>query len=147
MSTEIEKAVDNELSFVGGAGASISTVDLSTFEGKVKNLNAIQNAQSANDYIGKTLNVTDVIFQQAQFVDEETGEISDGIRTILLLDDDTAVAFASDVIVRNVKTIIATFGSPENWPHHMLPLKVEQRQGKGTHRFYQLSVDVKGLKK
>lgn len=147
MSTEIEKTVNNELSFVGGAGASISTIDLSTFEGKVKNLNAIQNAQSANDYIGKTLNVTDVIFQQAQFVDEETGEISDGVRTILLLDDDTAVAFASDVIVRSIKTIIATFGSPENWPHHTLPLKVEQRQGKGTHRFYQLSVDTKGLKK
>ena len=147
MSTEIEKTINNELSFVGGAGASISTVDLSTFEGKVKNLNAIQNAQAANDYIGKTLNVTDVIFQQAQFVDEETGEIADGIRTILLLDDDTAVAFASDVIVRSIKTIIATFGSPENWPHHMLPLKVEQRQGKGTHRFYQLSVDTKGLKK
>ena len=147
MSTEIEKTVNNELSFVGGAGASISTVDLSTFEGKVKNLNAIQNARSANDYIGKTLNVTDVIFQQAQFVDEETGEISDGVRTILLLDDDTAVAFASDVIVRSIKTIIATFGSPENWPHHTLPLKVEQRQGKGTHRFYQLSVDTKSLKK
>lgn len=147
MSTEIEKTINNELSFVGGAGASISTVDLSTFEGKVKNLNAIQNAQSANDYIGKTLNVTDVIFQQAQFVNEETGEISDGVRTILLLDDDTAVAFASDVIVRSIKTIIATFGSPENWPHHTLPLKVEQRQGKGTHRFYQLSVDTKGLKK
>ena len=147
MSTEIEKVTNSELSFVGGAGASISTVDLSTFEGKVKNLNAIQNAQSANDYIGKTLNVTDVIFQQAQFVDEETGEISDGVRTILLLDDDTAVAFASDVIVRSIKTIIATFGSPENWPNHMLPLKVEQKQGKGTHRFYQLSVDTKGLKK
>lgn len=147
MSTEIEKVTSSELSFTGGTGASISTVDLSTFEGKVKNLNAIQNAQSANDYIGKTLNVTDVIFQQAQFVDEETGEISDGVRTIFLLDDGAAVAFASDVIVRSIKAVIATFGAPENWPNHMLPLKVEQKQGKGTHRFYLLSVDTKSLKK
>lgn len=131
VATEIE-TMDNSLGFY-------SSVDVSTKEGKVKTLNALQDAEKLQDNLNVPLNVVDIIVQTASVVDDRTGEESWVPRVTLILDDGRAIAGMSNGLFRSLKNIIGVMGHPTTWDGP-LSIKVEERGPKGRQYYTVLLV-------
>ena len=83
----------------------ICTVDISTFEGKMAVMNALNGAQSLSDHMDETLLVKDIVTTQG--VRSRTGE--ECVNTHLILADGTALFSQSDGVHRAVRSLVALF--------------------------------------
>ncbi len=72
---------------------------------------------------------------QVQFVDEKTGEVNEGIRTVLIPKVGPPFACVSDGIARDLAGIIRTFGfGPYEPPISVMPVSIKTRKGRKTYR-------------
>lgn len=70
-----------------------------------------------------------------QFVDDATGEVSDGVRCVLIPKEGVPFACVSDGIARDLSGIIRTFGfGPYIPPIRVKPVSVKTRKGFKTYR-------------
>ena len=83
----------------------ICTVDISTFEGKMAVMNALNGSESLSDHMNETLMVKDVVTTQG--VRSRTGE--ECVNTHLILADGTALFSQSDGVHRAVRSLVALF--------------------------------------
>jgi len=79
---------------------------------------------SADDVINNELEIVHVYFCEAQWTNKETGEITDGIRTVLVDRHGDAVSFGSAGVVQSLKRIGAARGVPPWDP----PVKMRVKQ-------------------
>lgn len=72
---------------------------------------------------------------QVQFVDEKTGEVTEGIRTVLIPKVGPPFACVSDGIARDLAGIIRNFGfGPYDPPISVVPVAIKTRKGRRTYR-------------
>ena len=83
----------------------ICTVDITTFEGKLDVMNALNGSTSLADRVNETLMVKNIVTTQG--VRSRTGE--ECINTHLLLDDGTALFSQSDGVARSAQVLVALF--------------------------------------
>lgn len=99
---------------------------------KISIYNAINNAQeSLDEHIGEELLVVDVVAYPVQLVDENTGEIVDALRTILVTKDGKTYAAVSQGVTNSLSRIFSIVGEP-SWKDEPLKLrakKVSTRSG------------------
>lgn len=103
---------------------SIKKMD--TKEEKMKIFNAINgNGKRIAEMLGKTIMLKDVVAHSIQLMDEQTGEIIDTVRVVLIDDKGESYAGVSAGIMNSLSKIFMIYGEPENWEE---PIKVEIQQ-------------------
>ena len=99
---------------------------------KVAIYNAIQNAErKVDDYINKELKITDVVVHPIEVVDEQTGEVKQMLRTILIDVDGNGYAAVSYGVLTSLQKIFGIVGKP-SWkdePLTIMPKKDTTRNG------------------
>ena len=83
----------------------ICTVDITTIEGKLDVMNALNGSTSLADRVNETLMVKNIVTTQG--VRSRSGEVC--INTHLLLDDGTALFSQSDGVARSAQVLVALF--------------------------------------
>lgn len=97
------------------------------------------------DCVNMTINVQDILIHRVGLVDEQTGEVVDVPRTVLIDTNGASYVAVSKGIYNVIRTnIFPLFGSP-TWEDG-LPLIVKQG-GSGTRKFLSLVPDIKELQK
>ena len=99
-----------------------------TKEDKILLYNAMNNPTSSiSDHINEKLFIENVILEEIQLTDNETGEITTAIRTVLIDPKDNSYQAVSKGVFNSIKQIISIFGEPITWVE---PLEVEVKQVK-----------------
>lgn len=97
-----------------------------TRKSKVKIYNAINNAdKKVADCIGEVIELVDVIAHPATVLDEETGEITEILRTVLIDKDGISYSASSIGITNSLEKIFAIVGMP-SWTEEPLKVKIKQ---------------------
>ena len=141
MAGEIVKSEDvssTELSLTGGTGQVVSSVDTKTPEGKLRLFGALQDSEKIDEHLNEVINLKDVVFQSAQVTDEDTGEVSDVVRTILIDDKGRAFSATSGPLVSSLKTMFSILGDPTSW-ESPIAIKVSEKKSRRGYRFYQVT--------
>lgn len=112
-------------------------IDTSTFEGKVKLYSALRNAEKLSDHLNEPLHMVNAVAQSVQVTDEQTGEISNSARVIIVTDDDKAYSATSPTLLASLNTMFGIFGTPNTWGKPLAIKVVEHRSRRG-YKFYSI---------
>lgn len=141
MSLENAVAVQNsaqaQLDAVTQGTGFYSSLALTTQKDKLSFLNVVSNSTSLQEKVGETIAIKDVIISTAQFTDDETGEVTEGLRTTLIDADGNAYHASSKGIALAMRQVFNVLGEPGSW-EEPLEAKVKQVQ-KGKFRVLTLS--------
>lgn len=110
----------------------ISTVDLSDEEGQDIALVAMTSAERLEDNLNKEFNLKHVVVERSEAMDQETGELQETARIILVKDDGTAFSTGSASVARSVSAIIGLRGAPATWatPSRVIVEEVKTRSNR-----------------
>lgn len=137
----IQKANIGQLMSEGvGAGYCSIEIDPSDRKKAAKVYNALNNPEHrVSDYINKDINVSDVLVEIREIVNEETGAI-DTVPRVVLIDDQGAAYQAISIGMFNaVQNAFHVFGQPTWEP--ALTFTIKQRPTKNGSM---LTADIKG---
>lgn len=112
-------------------------IDTSTFDGKVKLYSALQNAEKLADHLNEPLHMVNAVAQSVQVTDEQTGEMTNSARVIIVTDDDKAYAATSPTLLAGLNTMFGIFGTPNTWKQPIAVKVVEHRSRRG-YKFYSI---------
>ena len=112
-------------------------IDTSTFDGKVRLYSALQNAEKLADHLNEPLHMVNVVAQSVQVTDEQTGEMINSARVIIVTDDDKAYAATSPTLLAGINTMFGIFGTPNTWEKPIVVKVVECRSRRG-YKFYSI---------
>lgn len=103
-----------------------SIEDDGTRASKAKIFNAV-NSADANiaDFIGEVLEIVDVVAHPVELADEETGEIVQALRTVLIDVNGTSYAAVSQGITSALSKVFSIVGPP-SWKEEPVKMKIKQ---------------------
>lgn len=136
----VPAAAFNPDDFKSGANNFLSTmpVDGATRAEKAALYNAISNAEHAiGEMIGETITVEHMIAHPTQLVDEETGEVRDLIRLVLVSPEGEGYHSMSGGVVESMKRLCQIVGQG-SWTDEPLQLKIKQVTTKQGNRTFNL---------
>lgn len=108
-----------------------SMVDDGSRKSKIAIYNAINSAdESLGDHIGETISVVDVVAHPVQLTNEETGEIVECLRTVLITKEGKSYVAVSQGITSALSKIFSIVGMPTGGAWHDEPVKMKIRQVK-----------------
>lgn len=110
-------------------------IDTSTREGKIKLYSALQNAGKLDEHLNEPLAMVNAVAQAVQVTDEQTGEISNTVRVIILTADNKAYAATSPTLAAGLNTMFGIFGTPNVWTEPLTIQVVERRSRRGFKFF------------
>lgn len=138
MSTDVTTTTTSTLPGLAVQNGIFTTVKGDDFETKTKIFNAVNDAESVSDLNGKPFEITDMVIETAEFMNEKTGEVDQAVRTIFITPDGKAYQVFSGPVFNAAKRILTLLGDPADWP---APLKVRvTEEGKGINRYYKLTL-------
>lgn len=120
-----------------GAVGVFTTIQGDDFAAKAQVLAAITDAEPLSEHLGETINLANIVAQAVEVADDQTGELSQAIRVILLDDEGNAYAGLSEGLFRSIQNIVAILGQPHTWPHPY-PMKVVEKRSRRGFRFYSI---------
>lgn len=94
--------------------------------------NAVENPKfKISDFINKRISFINVHMEKTQFIEkdekgEPTGEIRDGIKTVLITPDGDGIICNSNGIARSLYSMFQIFGTPETWDNEPMEVVVKQ---------------------
>lgn len=136
MTTDV--TTTSPLSGLAAQNGIFTTVKGDDFETKTKIFNAVNDAENISDLNGKPFEITDMVIETAEFVNDRTGEVDQAVRTIFITPDGKAYQAFSGPVFNAAKRILTLLGDPSDWP---APLKVKvTEEGKGVSRYYKLTL-------
>lgn len=93
--------------------------------------NAINSAdESLSDHINEVIEVVNVVAHPVELLDEETGEIVQALRTVLVAKDGKSYTAVSGGITNALSRIFSIIGSPDNGAWEKEPVKMKVKQVK-----------------
>ena len=110
-------------------------IDTSTREGKIKLYSALQNAEKLDEHLNEPLNMTNAVAQAVQVTDDQTGEVSNTVRVIIVTDD--GKAYAATTLAAGLNTMFGIFGTPNTWDAP-LAIKVVERRSRRGFKFFSI---------
>lgn len=124
-----------------GEVAMFSTIAADTFDEKRRVLSLMTNAKSlaSEEMLGKPINLRNIIVQAVEIADEQTGEVNEQPRIILVDDEDNAYSAISNGLIRSIESIMSMFGHPSTW-EGAIPVEVVEKRGRSGFRFYTLNI-------
>ena len=119
----------SSLSEPGQSQMYCSIRDDGTMQSKARIFNSINSPDKRiSDCIGETISLANIVAHPIQLVDENSGELIETMRMVLVDDQGTSYEAVSTGIVNAVARILQIFGQPDTWT---APIKVKPVQ-KGT---------------
>lgn len=139
--TELTKpATSNELSgnetmnaFMGGI---FSSVQAETQDEKLAIYDAISDCEDLKKQVNKTIYVENIIIQQVELQDDETGDIEKANRIVLIDDKGKAYGCTSSGVETSIRNLIAVVGAAPWSP--AIPLTPVMKQGRNGWEFMSL---------
>lgn len=117
-----------------------SLVDDGTRASKAKIYNAISNpTHSLADFIGKQLEITDVVCHYVEMVDDNTGEVIQAPRMVFVDVKGETYQCISNGVLQSIKRIFPIVGMP-SWKDEPLKLVVGQKKGRKGFKFLTLEL-------
>ena len=118
----------------------LTTVDRSTLEGKSKIVRGLGTAdKQIQDLLNTEFVVNDILCHDVSLVEPTTGEVTESVRMVFFLGDDTTMSCCSKGIYRSLKIIIANYGLPSPTSPYYLKIKtITTRQGRITYNLITL---------
>lgn len=108
------------------------------FESKLEVLAHMTDSEKIEDHLNKTLQITNIIVQAIEMLDEESGELKPQPRITLIDADGKAYSGISAPLYRDVKGWINALGEPSTWKKP-LPVKIS-KEGVGNRRYFKALV-------
>lgn len=134
--SELE-TIDNAIETLNAGGVSVySSLVGDDFETKKQLLSATTNSLPVRDILGKTIQLKNVVVQGIEMENEDTGEVQQVPRVILLDDKGNAYHAISKPVFNAVKNFIGILGQPATW-EKPVPVKVVQ-EGSGNRKYFVL---------
>lgn len=121
-----------------------TSVVAETREEKIHMMNLLESDDIAlpmNFHIGAKIEIKDVILNPYDSINEETGEITNGVLTYLITPDGTAYVTSSKSVYFTLQTIFKVFGQPTYNEGSTITVEVVKKQGQ---RFQYIDVKVVG---
>lgn len=112
-------------------------IDTSTREGKIRLYAALQNAVKLDEHLNEQIDMVNAIAQAVQVTDDQTGEISNTVRVIIVAEDGTAYAATSPTLAAGLNTMFGIFGTPDTWTEP-LAIKVVERRSRRGFKFFSI---------
>lgn len=106
-----------------------------TNEEKITLYNAINNpVAKLKDNVNIPISVRHVFAEDCQFTNTETGEVTEGVRVVLISDDGKSYSCASKGVVSSLTKLFAIFGDASTWksPIIMVPKLVSKSADKNV---------------
>jgi len=118
----------------------LTTVDRSTMDGKSKIVRGLGTAdKQIQDLLNMDFQVNDILCHDVSLVEPTTGEVTESVRMVFFLGDDTTMSCCSKGIYRSLKIIIANYGLPSPTSPYYLKIKtITTRQGRTTYNLITL---------
>lgn len=132
----------NELMLTDDNSLEISLVNAQQFycsyrpktdEDKVKFFNAINSpSKRLKEMVNMPVKVKDIYAERCEFVNQETGEVTPGVRMVFISDTGESYQAASKGIFTSTQKLLGVMGRPESWkkPVTIVPKEVS----KGANR-------------
>lgn len=102
-----------------------------TREQKVKLFRLLEDGEdvtSMKDATNQVIDIQDVVVRPYDTVDEETGEISQGVTVVIIDQDGKAFATSSKSVYFKLKSIFGTFGYPHYEADESVKVKVVKKR-------------------
>lgn len=112
-------------------------IDTSTREGKIKLYSALQNAEKLDEHLNEPLEMVNAVAQAVQVTDDQTGEVSNTVRVIIVTADNKAYAATSPTLAAGLNTMFGIFGTPNVWTEP-LTIKVIERRSRRGFKFFSI---------
>lgn len=120
---------DNNNTLIAEMGTSNNTycsLVCETEEQKKKLFNLTSNPQhKVSDMINKKIMLKDVFMEEVLLRNDETGEVSQGVRIILIDDKQEGYVCVSTGIKNSLQKLFSIFGTPDYWSS---PIEIEIKQ-------------------
>ena len=100
-------------------------------------LKAINNSTPLVDLAGKEIAIVDVVMQEVEIANEQTGTIEDAIRITLIDADGNAHNATSKGIAQSLKQTFGVLGTPDTWDEPLVVTVAEER-GRNGFRYLTL---------
>lgn len=110
-------------------------IDTSTREGKIKLYSALQNAEKLDEHLNEPLAMVNAVAQAVQVTDDQTGEVSNTVRVIIVTADNKAYAATSPTLAAGLNTMFGIFGTPNVWTEPLTIRVIERRSRRGFKFF------------
>lgn len=144
---EIATVDNGALTLAGdGSGAIVTSVDMSTMEGKTKVFSALQDTEKYDDHIGEVIRLRDVIFQNVTVESQETHQPDEAVRTTLIDEDGVPYTCTSREMVSSLHQMFSIFGEPQTW-REAIPVTLCEGKSRKGNRFFYLNAVLDGKKK
>lgn len=129
---------------VFGAKAQVLTsFDIDTEEGSDKAFNLMNEADhGVGDTLGTTIMLKDVMIHPVQFQDDQTGELIEGYRCVLIDADGTSYGATSKGLFNALSQFFAIKGHPNTWSEPK-PIRVVEKKGRRGFKFYTIQIVTK----
>ena len=127
----------SEISTVSESRAAVdmySSIQGADLETRKTIFNAVNSAEPIADHLGTVLNVRDIIIQNVELENEQTGKIENAPRVILIDDSGAAYAGTSQGMLSAITTLFLIIGEPHNWGE-TIPMAVVEKKAKRGKMF------------
>ena len=116
-------------------------------DGSMKSKADIFNAVNSPDrklseFIGETINLKDIVAHPIQLIDENTGELLDALRVVLIAEDGTSYEAVSNGVANAVNRILQIFGQPDTWETPIKVKAVQKQTRNGNNKVTTLKIDM-----
>jgi len=128
----VQNTAQSQLEAVTAGAGFYSSLALSTQKEKLGFLSLVSNSTPLQEKIGEEIHIKDVVIQTAQFTDDETGEITEGLRSTIIDADGNAYHASSKGVALALRQAFNVLGEPQTWTEPLVG-KVKQVQ-KGKFR-------------
>lgn len=125
-----------------------SSLKPETTEQKIALFNLMEGDSEAalpmGEHNGAVLALSDVVIKPYNSVDEETGEIENGVLTYLFGNNDEVYVTSSKSVYHSLKNMFSVFGFPHYSEGEELEIKIVKKQGE---RFKYTDLELVGVAK
>lgn len=108
-----------------------TTVKGDDIEAKKTVFSAVNDAEPLSDHLGESLKVVDIVAHKVEVANEESGEIDEATRIVLITEDGQALASVSLGIQGAVRNILAFLGEPSTWDGAVTLVPMEKKGRRG----------------
>lgn len=114
-----------------------------TMESKAKVYNMINNPDKRiSDVIGEVIYIKDVLAHSIEVVSEETGEIIQALRTVIIDDKGVSYEAVSQGVTNSLSRIMDIFGQPNTWEKPIPVKPVQKSTRNGNNKVTTLKVEL-----
>ena len=135
----VNRDLRGEVAALGhGISSVYSSIEATDFESRLKTASAVSDSKPLREHLGEVIELANVVIQVIPMENEDTKELEDVTRVILIDKDGNSFHAISSVIFKDVQNLIGILGKPSSWPE---PVSVAAKEdGKGRRRFMTLTL-------